>query len=278
MKKNLLFFFVLFTFFANGQTSIYRPFPTNNGNWIYQYYDDFGNPTSTFNQYTLNGDTTFSSINYKKIYTLTGYAGAIRESSKIVYFVPDTSSSEFVLYDFNLIVGDTIFSPYGGAVCSNDTAVVQYEDSVLVSDGYHRRLWLSSFSRWIEGIGSEFYLLNPSQLLCLSGNDRLSCFVGDSTNYPSTSTACILSTNESINYSNNISIYPNPSNGSFTIDYNNIDAEEIQLTDLLGNLILCERIKNKEKILIDNLERGIYILSIKDKEGKIANRKIVNNR
>lgn len=276
MKKIALLFLIFVTFIANGQTSVYRPFPINNGNWIYQYYDDFGVPTSGFTQYTLNGDTTFASTTYKKIYIYPSYVGAIRESSKIVYFIPDTSINEYVLYDFNLTVGDTIFSPYGGAICCNDTVTVLSVDSILVSDGYHRTIELSSFNTWIEGIGSMCYLLRPADLAWLSGNDRLSCFVGDSINYPPTSTQCILSTQESIKTLNNISIYPNPSNGAFTIYCDNIDVAEIQLIDLLGNLILYEKVKNQRKILIEKLDEGIYILSIKDKKGKIANRKIIS--
>lgn len=277
MKKLLILSSTLLTLLSNGQTSVYKPFPTNYGNWIYQYYDDFHNPTNQFTQYTLNGDTTFASISYKKIFVYSNYVGALRENNKIIYFVPDTSSNEYVLYNFNLNLGDTIIHPYGEAVCSNDTAIIQQVDSILLSDGYHRQLHFNSFAIWIEGIGSLNYLLNPCNVACLSGNDILQCMNSDLTfTYPSISTSCIVSVPEQISSSNNINIYPNPSSSSFSIDFNNTDFKEIRLTDMLGKIVFRQQTDNHLKINVENLHSGTYILTIIDKDNNSTNRKIIS--
>jgi hypothetical protein len=277
MRKLLLLFSALLTLYAHGQTSVYRPFPTIYGNWVYQYFDDFHNPTSQFTQYTLNGDTIFSSINYKKIFVYSNYVGALRENNKIIYFIPDTSSTEYVLYDFNLTLGDTIIHPFGGAVCSNDTVVIIAEDSVLLSDGYHRQLILNTpYVPWIEGVGSMVYLLSPAQVLCVSGNDILQCMNSDSAvSYPSTSTSCLVSVSEQIGIIDKVSISPNPSNGSFIVDFDQ-SIKEIWLTDLFGNIILKHQTNHQIQFKIDNLSSGTYILTVINRDGRTTNKKIIS--
>lgn len=167
MKKNLLLFlFLSISAFTFSQS--YRPFPTNQAMWKEVWYGGGGFPYP-HPTYTMNGDTTISGQNYKKIY-FGSYYGALRESSKIIYFYPDTASQEYVLYDFNLTVGDTIFHPFGGAYCapSPDTILVTGTSSMLTNDGYHRVLSLNSGVNWIEGIGSTDNTFQPN--LCVSYN------------------------------------------------------------------------------------------------------------
>ena len=264
MKKLLLLFSILLSLFTNGQTSVYHPFPTNSGNWVYQYYDDFGFPTASFSQYTLSGDTIIASVNYKKLFLYSIYTGALREASKIVYFVPDTSSTEYILYDFNLGLGDTIIHPFGGASCSNDTVIIEQVDSILASDGYHRQLHLSSFVIWIEGIGSTSYLLQPTEFLCVSGNLVLQCMINDSLFlYPSTSSSCIVSVPEQINKPIDIFIYPNPTNSIVNIEHPAIKTGVIKLYNLTGNEVLRANItSNATQLNINRLPSGIYFYQI----------------
>lgn len=280
MRKILLLYSTLLTLYAHGQASVYRPFPTNYGKWVYQYYDEFHNPTSQYTQYTLNGDTTLAGINYKKTFVYSNYVGALRENNKKIYFVPDTSSNEYVLYNFNLNLGDTIIHPYGGAVCSNDTVIIQQVDSVLLSDGYHRQCHLSSNAIWIEGVGSLFYLLNPCNVFCVSANDLLQCVISDlSFTYPSIIGSCTVSVSELISSSNNISAYPNPAN-----DFINVRIEGIKdfknytitIADILGRIVSKEKItQNPIELNNSTLPNGIYLLKINDGSSTLLNKKII---
>lgn len=267
------------TLFAMGQSSVYKPFPTTYGSWVYRYYDDFHNPTSLETQYTLSGDTIISFMTYKKIFVNSNYKGALRESSKIVYFIPDTSTTEYLLYNFNLTTGDTLIHPFGGAICTNDTLSVSYVDSILLSDGFHKKFCFNPIAPcWIEGIGSEEYLLAPLQTLCLSGNDLLVCMTSDNIfHLPANQTTCILSVNEQQISSSDIIIFPNPFNDSFTVDFGNACIKEIIVTDLLGNRVLQQQPKNRKKIEIDLMTRGTYILTAIDKNGQKINRKIISS-
>lgn len=264
MKKLLLLFSILLSLFTNGQTSVYRPFPTNFGNWVYQYYDDFGFPTAAPFSIFLSGDTIIAGINYKKIPNV----GVLREASKIVYFVPDTSSTEYILYDFNLGLGDTIIHPFGGASCSNDTVIIEQVDSILASDGYHRQLHLSSFAIWIEGIGSIYYLFQPAELLCVSGNSSLECMINDSLFiYPSASSLCTVSVPEQISKPIDIFIYPNPATESIQLKSLQLSSQtiefEIYINDLFGKVVKHTEVTyKKDKIDISSLKKGIYFIKI----------------
>ncbi len=279
MKKYLILSFVLLAMLSFGQTSVYRPFPTTYGNWVYQYFDDFGVPTSLYSNYVLFDDTIISSVTYKKI-SNGSYIGALRESSRRIYFIPDTSATEYLLYDFNLTIGDTIFSPFGGALCANDTVILTQIDSVIASDGYHRQMHWSPFGsvNWIEGIGSYFYLFAPNDIACLSGNYRLSCMVSDTTFiYPATSSSCILSVSSQDRPTLSISVVPNPSAGSFTVNFNKAEIIEIIITDLLGKIILHQRTGNQTQIKIDNLNSGAYFITAIDSSGRQTNKQIISS-
>jgi len=74
---------------------------------------------------------------------------------------------------------------------------------------------------------------------------------------------------------NNFSIYPNPNNGSFVVSGLSED-EEMQLTDALGRTLLSK--KGEINYEINNLQEGIYIITIKNKFGPIQIQKIVVHR
>ena len=76
-----------------------------------------------------------------------------------------------------------------------------------------------------------------------------------------------------------LSIYPNPSNGSFTIDFININLvnEIISIHDHLGRTVKTFHVGNsselKNKIELNNFKSGIYF--IKSKQINLINNKII---
>lgn len=278
MKRLFFLLTTMCTLTAKSQSSVYHPFPTTNASWNYQYYDDFHQPTWQFTQYSLIGDTVISSKSYKRVFTYFNYSGAIRENNKIIYFVPDTSSTEYLLYNFNLGLGDTLIHPYGGAVCSNDTAIVIQVDSVLASDGYHRVLWFNSFAYWIEGIGSINYFLSPCNVLCVSGNDQLLCMITDSGfSYPPGTSSCIVSVNEQSALKNKADITPNPFTANLTAIINNNDPSQITLYDLTSRKILQQSFNNTTSINTTALSKGLYLYEVRNKNGVIKKGKLVKD-
>ena len=79
------------------------------------------------------------------------------------------------------------------------------------------------------------------------------------------------------NSSFNVNIYPNPSNGSFTIETDNkINVREIRITDLLGRIVFQTYPLNQSKFNIDNLQGGTYIVTVFDKGNRMTTRKIIS--
>lgn len=81
---------------------------------------------------------------------------------------------------------------------------------------------------------------------------------------------------------NNLLIYPNPSNGSFTLTFDVFDSENytIKVTDMLGNIIDQSKetaINNKITKLynLNNLSSGMYLLHIESINSSIQKRIII---
>lgn len=79
-------------------------------------------------------------------------------------------------------------------------------------------------------------------------------------------------------HNTNVSIYPNPSNGSFTVEFEEPqNFREIRLTGLPGNVILRQQINNQVKIKLNDLPAGIYFLTVIGKDDRTTTTKIVSN-
>jgi len=75
----------------------------------------------------------------------------------------------------------------------------------------------------------------------------------------------------------NFSMYPNPvSNGKLYMSSGINLNKEVQIYALTGHQVYSNNLQNQEPLNISNLNKGIYIVRIKE-EGKIATRKLVVN-
>jgi len=139
--------------------------------------------------YKIEGDTLVDSILYYKLWishdsleTLSNL-GLLREESDIVYFMP-SNSTEGVLYDFSLEVGDSTM--VRNVFCEEIPITVVNIDTVEYSGILRKRWHLNSdFGEeiWIEGIGSVSGLVYTYYwhciicpywyLLCFHDNDVL---------------------------------------------------------------------------------------------------------
>lgn len=178
MNRYLPLIFLLFSYAANAQSSVYHPFPEDSVVWRL----DCGglgfscNCTCTGGvcvnesqrQYYYDGDTVINTLSYHKVFmddfnmdywqgpafcqpgcnssphfysSTASYVGALREdvAQKKVYFFQPFTSGEQVLYDFNLNVGDTLGPTMLNITNFNRVSVI---DSVLIGSEYHRRYWL----------------------------------------------------------------------------------------------------------------------------------------
>jgi hypothetical protein len=288
MKKVVLLFLLSFIFRnSNGQQ--YYPFPTSNAFWLDGMStgpnDDPG-WCANF-QHTITGDTVINSIAYHKLdksvvyhfYPFIGmcvfdstiasspnsYQGAFREDSSLkkVYYIPANDSNEVLMYDFDLNVGDTMFTALTVGCWGFPVTSI---DSVLVGSLYHKRYNTSSgFTSFIEGVGStdglfaawcDFTEFSQS-LICLNINN-----VGA---FPSGSSCSPLLGIEKPGENNVlVQVSPNPSPGLIHLTFQNLSAlKNIQIMNSIGKTLAEKNTRNSETDFdLSSYPKGVYFFKI----------------
>lgn len=297
MRILLLISFLFFQVYSYGQSEVYFSFPDSNTIWYFHYsqYFEGQEPVDVYYTITISEDTL---INEQEYHSLTipnrlcssatncagislGYKGAIREDTltRKVYFIPPSENEEQLLYDFKWQVGDTL-TGYMEFILEPD--IIQTVDSILIGDTYRKRWLLNPYHSiyLIEGIGSTYGLFERSpgpvaedfgySLICFQQNGSIL--------YPDTTTTCQFPNfiNIGDKIQDQISIIPNPSNGSFIIKFDNLTLKEICIIDLMGNKYFTKNITSETYINIENLPVGLYLVTITDTFGRIINRKILS--
>lgn len=215
--------------------------------------------------------------------------GLFRNDSinKKVFYIPVDSTSESLLYDFNLLQGDTIRGYMEDiAKIHFDTtfyAVIDSVDSILVNGSFRKRWRYHTNDFWgliwgggeiIEGIGSTYGLLE-GLLPMFDDNGILVCYSEYGSSLYGIS-PCLLVTNvKNTSKIGGVKIYPNPNNGKFTIKLNNTENATIEIYTISGQFIL-QKIVTKNTIQIDlsNYQKGMYFVKVNTPNGTMV-KKIV---
>jgi len=193
-------------------------------------------------------------------------------------------NNETLLYNFNLIEGDTFHLNYDDFDC--ELLVTQVDSFQLLTGEYRKRIRLVStndpdpnqpwygFKDWIQGIGSTTSLTRyyrscytdyPFDLLCFYKDDNLEY------SNPNNQT-CFITPITDITQDEEVFIFPNPSNNTIEIK---TDATflNVNIHNFNGQLIL----KSSESIIsIEHLGPGLYLTRIKTKSGTTTRKLIVN--
>lgn len=295
MKKNLLLILTAVTFSATAQTSVYHPFPDSNSVWNYHYVlNCIQGYADEYYSLTISGDTTISAQLYHKLFIpyvqsfstgtcefhSVGYKGAFREDTlnRKVFFIPPSQSTEQLLYDFNMQVGDTIngYLGYFGL-----PSIIQSIDSILVGGTYRKRWNLTCYGiQVIEGIGNTYGLIEYLPGCATDFPDyTLTCFSqNEQTLYPDTTTNCELITSiENVTASKILTtIFPNPFNSTATLELkNDFENAELKIYTALGNQVRQQEIISQITIIDRNkLANGIYFYQVTTDNGIVATGKL----
>lgn len=259
------------------QTGYYHQFPDSNAIWnIHNNRFCTLGQNDYYYSVIMSGDTVINSKVYHQLAvfyvspgtcasSLGGYQGSVREdtSDRKVFFIPPGSSTEELLYDFNMQVGDTVrgyLTPY---VSTSYRDYVHSIDSVLVGNFYRKRWHLNNSYQidLIEGVGLTYGLVvqSPGEL----GDGHfwyLDCFQQDGQSlYPATSSNCQL-INSVVAASKQlaISVVPNPAHDVLMVS---AVVGELKIRNLLGTVVLRTRAAGKTTAIdISALASGVYIL------------------
>lgn len=131
---------------------------------------------------------------------------------------------------------------------------------------------------WTFGDGSNSTLANPSHTYNQSGMYYVCMVVSgyDNQQQPITCTYCdsltlVTSSVSNIDESPILKIYPNPTKGDIEIDLPETEMLYFKLYDVMGKLILTEKINNqtnKFHLNLNHLSKGSYYLLLKSSNGK----------
>jgi hypothetical protein len=306
----LLLVLMIITFQKKGSAQTYVPFPDSNAIWrqyYHVYQPGFNDLLCKEFQDYIKGDTIINGTTYRNVYSVgnMGFPAAscniyqfhgpklaFREDNKRIFFILYTippDSTEYILYDFNLGLGDTCIYPEHFTM--NTMNIVTIVDSVLVFNSYRKRYFLSAVYPWvppqvdsnyvaiIEGIGSTYGLLpnlTPNwaelynELICFRHNGNDYSPWGDPCNY--------LTTEEAPQPQPEVKIYPNPASGYIAIEDREGYYSDFEIADLTGRIILKENIEGRnpiKRVLLHTVGNGIYLCRITSKVGNLFTSKIV---
>ncbi len=246
------------------------------------YYDT----TYSTISYKLMGDTVLNSVVYKKLYksdeeypinwSLEAY---MREDNEVhkVWMKMESDEQEYLLYDFDAQLGNTLTIGYGMPVSLLIDSITLVEiDGVM-----RQKHWLSSIDMphyketWINGIGSNKGMLYSGSVMIVGGWYWLLCMnedgsvVYENPDYES----CYLTTGaEHIsNHSLGFSIYPNPTQDYISINTPSSfesNSVEIDIYCMSGKIVDHFQINTKASnsayvYPLNNNKSGIYICQIK---------------
>lgn len=298
--KTLLLTIYFFTIIAISYGQTYHRF-LNNVGWCLEEYFGLG---STLAEYENYGDTTINNTNYKILLRDKSILFFVREDTiqKKVWIILPDSSSEYLLYDFSLNIGNQIILNYVNH--SPTLYVVDTIDTISTPLGIKKRIILvtndttfTPYLHWIEGVGSTYgpiYLFDPTYpndgfggsghcLMCAYqnyGNQSYlgSCALQCSILQPLNKCYSFISSVEEKKYiqSNSLNIYYYAP-GILAIENKYIEIDEIKILTILGKEIV--NIKNiGQKIVLVNTNKwksGLYLLKINTYENKPLIKKII---
>lgn len=279
---------------------------------------------NSFKQFTTS-DTIIDSTSYKVVMSSLQMCtmGYIREDTAAgkVYFLDNVSATEMLLYDFSMVVGDTIPIQFiAGGMYVSGIYTLDSITTVNVFAGSRRAFHLnchsspSSFTlTWVESVGNLNDVLYPyfdnsssygiysncpgvqhqflQFMICFDHNYKV---YFDNCAYTATQNNLNFSTfTDSCDYwsfmgalnetylASGFDIYPNPSGGKSTIDFEATCESDfkISILDLQGKMLLKQiqsghlhKGKNTIQIDLSELQNGMYIIEIKSVESAVYNK------
>ncbi len=265
-------------------------FPTLDAHWCYDAFtelsfDPYPYCISPSELVELNGKT-YSKISYYPHPNEQEQEALYRGEGRKFYVIPQDSTDEILIYDFDLEVGDTFVATWGWQIWGTETLEVWSTDTIITTDGVARkRISLqndSSSGTWVEGIGSENWIfVYPGYTVWLDAGYFASChFQEEAPIWSAFSNVelCdldVLTSTSEINSS--FDFYPNPVSNILNINSSEINIEKLKIIDLSGNTVYQEKIQSQNYHLEVGsiLEPGVYLLQAYGSDGSTITKKFI---
>ncbi len=236
----------------------------------------------------LEGDTLVDNKLYKKIFRTRDTANQVwtlnsrlirEDSTKKVWlrYLVQNEPQELLLYDFDLVVGDSFFINDSFQPCKIPVTNV---DSILLTNGEMRKRITFSYQRfggdldetyWIEGIGSHFGLLRHLGAYCQASDyaRSLRCYFEDGERLfgqvPEANCFYLFTNTEDLEEKIKFSVYPNPVSEQLTLTLPDNQNRSWELFNYQGQRVRNGEVNNNgDQISVKSLSSGIYFLKIEN--------------
>jgi len=296
MKDHM--FFLAFVFFGAVSYSQEFKIPADGALWDNAEMDGLTIPPEKYvERIEARGDTLINNIEYIKLYNtwrttivpvgycevlywggpsyVNIYRGAIRTNEEQrVCFIEPGDTTDRLLYDFSLSVGDTVqIDGYN----EKYTAEVIGIDSIQINGINRKRMSIEGYlyDSWIEGIGSEFGLFAPWNRDWEFTNYELFSYAENNVLiYPERSDSdcnwlSIITYDERIRTNSSIKVYPNPILDRSYIEFTQgIIPKEVTIYEISGRKVFSITPNNAGNCIIkkQDLGEGIFILRVTDED------------
>jgi hypothetical protein len=284
-KLQLTLLIIAFAFFATGQSLVDT---TKLWSTLIQGPPYNPMPDKDTEHIRFEQDTVIDLKTYKKVFRSTDQFQTnwteccyIRETfEKEVFVIKDNTLQEYLLYDFDANINDTLTVIGVESYMNNwgfisGVAIVDSIDTIYIGNEFRKRLLLNGGAmQWIEGMGSMVGILHNFfgivggdwfELLCFTENDTLK-YQNPSYN------SCYVITDINDNRNTfNVSIFPNPTTGLITIKAEQV--ESIEVMNIEGRQIYTGK---QTQIDISQEPKGIYIIKVTTSKG-VAVEKVIKN-
>lgn len=234
-------------------------------------------------EYFLNGDTLIGGTSYHKVQrtgvdstfmmipeppysqfagvnSMDAYMGSIREdvSNSSWYVVFQGQYSEQLLYDFGLLIGDTISGTFGD--CSANP-VVSAIDQVMVNGLPRNRFHLNNSPKYfVEGVGASSGLFGYLCKFFESGNCLETYYLDQDSLIVDGCTPVSTGIGSNENTKLDIHVFPNPTSERITITVADKTLYSVQLMDAQGKVVLHSSGSGQQTLNVEHLANGPYKL------------------
>jgi len=291
--KILLAIFILFSLSTNqlyGQVE----FPTLNAHWCYDGYtelsfDPWNYCISPSELVELNG-RTYSKISYFSHPDDPSEQDILyRGEGRKFYVIPQDSTEEILIYDFNLEVGDTFVATWGWQIWNSFESLEVYAvDTILTVDGIARKTItlgnVSSYGTWVEGIGSQDWIfVYPGYSGWLDAGYNVTCHFQEEEPIHSpwgNAESCDLDALTGISeteLNSTFDLYPNPVREILTVKFKDLKIHKIKIIDFSGNMVFENKVDLQQYSLRTSniLASGVYLIQVHKENGSIVTKKFV---
>jgi hypothetical protein len=284
--KNLYFNFILLFLATTAFAQNYHPLIKPNKYWDVMYHDNSICGYASGARYFFDGsDTIINNQTYQIIkahpiislsspfcppfyvdtsITFTNGSVFMREDiiSEKVYVFFNADGNEYLLYDFNLLSGDTLSSFY--ASMGGQNLVIDSVGTVTLFDASVKKvIFLNNGEYYIEGIGSTRGLFNP-MVVGIGFEYSAQCVMENGVNLYWGNCYSIVGIND-LTLKERINIYPNPGTDIFNFTFSSLSISALEIYNVNGKLIYKEEMKNLQEALQLDLSGetpGIYFCKI----------------